>query len=423
MKAGTLPAMTTISAPADDDPRQRQALARFAAVQRVQQGCENGLTFSQALQAAAQHAWEGRFYSASTIEKWFYRHRDGQFAALHNQPRRDRGQHRSVDPQVLEALLQLRRLHPTLTLKALIQELLRQGKLQPGTFSYSTLHRRLGEAGLDRRSLKAGSGLVHGPTKAFALPLANLLWMSDCMHGPALKLPDGKSQRTFLFALLDDCSRLCVHAQFYPRERLEYFLDSLRQAILARGVPEKLYTDNGAAFRSQHLRIVCANLGIRLIHTKPYHAWSKGKIERYFLRTQTQFLPTLLFQPVHTLDELNRRYWTWIEATYHQAQHDGLDGKTPAECFAQLGSAVRTLTPGVDVERLFLMRLSRRVRKNATVSLGASVWEVASHLRGQFVSVHFDPVAFRRVEVWLNDRFIGLAHRCNPQRNSQLPLL
>lgn len=415
-----------IQAPAspDEDPRQQQALARFAAVQSVQQACENGLTFSQALQLAAQHPWDGRLYSASTIETWFYRHRDGQFAALHNQPRRDRGTHRAIDPQALEALLRIRRQHPTLTLRALVEELVRQGLLHPGSFSFSTLHRRLREAGLDRRSLKAGSGLAHGPTKAFAMPLANLLWMSDCMHGPVIKLPDGKSQRTFLFALLDDCSRLCVHAQFYPRERLEYLLDCLRQAVLARGLPEKLYTDNGAAFRSEHLRVVCANLGIRLLHTKPYHAWSKGKIERYFLRTQTQFLPTLLFQPVHTIDELNRRYWTWIEATYHQAPHDGLDGgRTPAECFAQLGSAIRTLAPGVDVERLFLMRLTRRVRKNSTISLGASVWEVATHLRGQFITVHFDPVGFRRVEVWLNDRFVGLAHRCNPQRNSQSPLL
>ncbi len=415
--------MTKSSAPADEDPRQCQALARFAAVQSVQQACENGLTFSQALQLAAQHAWEGRFYSASTIETWFYRHRDGQFAALHNQPRRDRGKHRSIDPQALEALLQIRRQHPILTLKALVEELLRRGLLQHGSFSFSTLHRRLCEAGLDRRSLRAGSGLIHGPTKAFAFPLANLLWMSDCMHGPTIKLPDGKSQRTFLFALLDDCSRLCVHAQFYPRERLEYFLDCLRQAVLTRGLLDKLYTDNGAAFRSQHLRTVCANLGIRLIHTKPYHAWSKGKIERYFLRTQTQFLPTLLFQPVHTLDELNRRYWTWIEASYHQTQHDGLEGKTPAESFAQLGSSIRTLAAGVDVERLFLMRLTRRVRKNSTISLGASVWEVATHLRGQFITVHFDPVGFRRVEVWLNDRFIGLAHRCNPQLNSQCSLL
>ena len=412
--------MINTSAPADDDPRQRQALTRFAAVQAVQQGCERGLTFTQALHHAAEQPWDGRLYSLSALERWFYRYRDGRFAALSNQPRRDRGQKRALDPQALEALLQLRRLHPSFTLQSLIQELIRTGVLQPGTFSYSTLHRRLVELGLDRRSLRAGSGLLGGPTKAFAHPLANLLWMSDCMHGPALKLPTGQSQRTFLFALLDDCSRLCAHAQFYAHERVECFLDSLRQAVQARGLPDKLYTDNGACFRSQHLKLVCANLGIKLLHAKPYHAWSKGKIEKYFLRTQSQFLPTLVFEPVDSLDELNRRYWIWIEQSYHQGPHEGLEGKTPAEVFCQCSAAVRPLDPGVDLERLFLMRLSRRVRKNATIRLGATLWEVPTHLRGQIVSVHFDPVGFRRVEIWLADRFIARAQRCNPQLNAQL---
>jgi len=35
-------------------------------------------------------------------------------------------------------------------------------------------------------------------------------------------------------------------------------------------------------FVSQHLQTVCANFGIRLIHAKPYVAWSKGKIERFY---------------------------------------------------------------------------------------------------------------------------------------------
>ena len=179
-------------------------------------------------------------------ETWVYKFQHGHFAALHDQPRSDQGQKRALDPAVTEALIQLRRQHPEFTLQALAQELVRQGVLQPGTFSYSTLHRRLVEAGLDRRSVRAGAGqLAGGPTKAFELPLPNLLWMADCMHGPVLKRANGPaSLRTFLFALLDDHSRLCTHGQFYAAEKLECFLDCLRRAVAARGVPWKLYTDN-----------------------------------------------------------------------------------------------------------------------------------------------------------------------------------
>src|ERR1051326_217328 len=412
--------MNKITCPSDDDPRERRALARFAAVQMVLQAVQRGLSLSQALHEAAQQPWEGRFYSAQTIIEWLYRFRRGQFAALYDQPRSDKGQKRALDPSAIEALLKLRQLHPQLTLPALEQELLRQGILQPGAYSMSTLQRRLAEAGMDRRSLRAGAALITGPTKAFELPLPNLLWMADAMNGPTLKQPDAASQRTFLFALIDDHSRLCVHGQFYPSERTECFLDCLRQAIQARGLPDKLYTDNGASFRSQHLQIVCANLGIKLIHARPYHSWSRGKIERFFLTVQNQFLAQLQFQPVADLLELNRQFWHWVETSYHQRPHSALQDQSPADRFAKAGIALRTVAKDVDVERLFLMRQERRVRKDATICLGARLWEVPAHLRGQVITVWFDPVRWTRVELWWRDRLLGQATACNKQLNSQL---
>ncbi len=412
--------MNTITGSAADDPRERRALARFAAVQMVLQAAQRGLSWSRAFLEAAQQPWEGRFYSSDTIAEWLYRFRHGQFAALYDQPRSDKGQKRALDPGATEALFNLRRLHPELTLPALVEELLRQGILQPGGFSLSTLQRRLVEAGLDRRSIKAGAALVAGPTKAFELPLPNLLWMADAMNGPTLKLADQASQRTFLFALLDDHSRLCVHGQFYPNERVECFLDCLRQAVNARGLPDKLYTDNGASFRSQHLQIVCANLGIRLLHARPYHSWSRGKIERFFLTVQTQFLPQLRFQAAADLVGLNTQFWRWLESAYHQRAHTALQNQSPAERFVKAGLNLRTLPKDIELERLFLMREERRVRKDATICLGAQLWEVPTHLRGVVLTVKYDPIHWSRVELWLRERFLGLAARCNKHLNSQL---
>ena len=124
--------------PADDDPRQRKALLRFSVVQAIQQRLDSGLSFSQAVQQVALQCWEGFFFSPSTIENWFYRFRDGQFQALYNQPRKDRGHHRSLEPHILDALLQYRRAHPTLALKALVVELINRQILAAGSFSYST---------------------------------------------------------------------------------------------------------------------------------------------------------------------------------------------------------------------------------------------------------------------------------------------
>jgi hypothetical protein len=41
------------------------------------------------------------------------------------------------------------------------------------------------------------------------------------------------------------------------------------------------------------------------------------------------------------------------------------------------------------------------------------------HLRGQLIQVRFDPFAWRRVEIWWEDKFVGLAHRCDKQLNAK----
>ena len=404
--------------PAQDKTLSR-ALVRYAAVQLIQQALQSGSSLLAALQRASQQPWGGRYYAPATIETWWYAHRHEGFAALQSCPRSDKGKKRALDPAATQALIELRLEHPNLTLKALVKELLRRNVLQEGSYSLSTLHRRLTEAGLDRQSIRSGAGHIGGPTKAFEMPLPNLLWMADCMHGPTLRNPGHKDQRTYLFALIDDSSRLCPHAQFYPRERLEYFLNCLRQAVTTRGVPDKLYTDNGPAFRSRHLQIVCANLNIALLHAKPYHAWSKGKIERFFLTLQKLFLATLVFEPVQTLEQLNRRFWKWLESGYHQHPHSSLQDQTPAQRFATLGQALRVPDPDRDLDRLFMMQVSRRVRMDATFSLHAQLWEAPVHLRGQIVTVHFDPIDYRRVELWMEDRLLGRAIPCNKQLNAR----
>lgn len=61
---------------------------------------------------------------------------------------------------------------------------------------------------------------------------------------------EGKNRKAYLIAFIDDMSRLICHAQFYLSEKLDCYLDCLRQALLTRGLPRKLYLDNGPAFRS-----------------------------------------------------------------------------------------------------------------------------------------------------------------------------
>ena len=137
------------------------------------------------------------------------------------------------------------------------------------------------------------------------------------MHGPMV-MEAGRKRKSYLFAFIDDMSRLVTHGEFFLSERLDSYLCALRQALLKRGLPRKLYVDNGPAFRSARLQEIAASLGIALIHSKPYKPQGRGKIERFFQTAQRQFVSG--FRGT-TLNELNEAFDAWLRDLYHTRPH------------------------------------------------------------------------------------------------------
>ena len=104
--------------------------------------------------------------------------------------------------------------------------------------------------------------------RKFEAELANDIWQSDVMRGPMV-LVEGRMRKSYLIAFIDDHSRLIPYARFYLSEGVSSYLDALERPFVKRGLPRKLYVDNGAAFRSHRLEQVCASLGVALIHARP----------------------------------------------------------------------------------------------------------------------------------------------------------
>jgi len=280
------------------------------------------------------------------------------------------------------------------------------------------IYRYLRRQGLDRASLRAGR-LESGPTKAFEAPAVNDLWMVDFSPGPTLRVDD-KSVPTQLCVLIDDHSRLLPFAAYYLHADTEAFHHALKEAVLRRGLPRKLYTDQGKPFINGHTRIVCAQLGIRLLHCKPYHSWSKGKIERVIFSIQSGFESTLRLEgnQAHDLPELNTKLCTWIQTLYHQRLHSST-GESPEVRFQRAAKTLRHLPADGDIERLFYTHLFRTVRKNGTVRLNGQLYEVPLNLRALKIQLRLDPFTRQRVEVWYQNKFVGLARKANLNLNSE----
>ena len=116
----------------DLSPQNRQALVRHSAITWIEQCRNSGRCFGECLKRAAELAWGGRFFSARTLEEWYYAHRHGGFSRLQSPPRSDRGTLRALDPQVAQAILELRKSQPQLTVTALLERLRTQGVIEPG---------------------------------------------------------------------------------------------------------------------------------------------------------------------------------------------------------------------------------------------------------------------------------------------------
>ena len=407
--------------PADTStPKERLALLRFEVICHIKTLRQEGLPLSECLRAAASRPWpepDGPYYACRTLETWWYDYARSGYQGLAGKPvRADAGKSRAIDQQTGLWILDKIKENPRTPLQVLYRHWQNHGQSLP---SLSSVYRFLKAHGYDRRSLRAGR-LESGPQKAFEAPAPNDLWMVDFACGPTLRSAEGKVIPTHLCVILDDHSRLIAYAAYYLAGDTASFLHCLKEAVLRRGLPLKLYTDQGKPFVNHHVRVVCANLGIRLLHAKPYHAWSKGKVERLIRTIQGDFEATLRLEGGHvrTVAELNTAFSRWIANTYHLRPH-GSTGMSPHERFTRGAHPLRPVEEPDKIDSLFYTRTERVVRKDGTVTLGKKLFEVNLALRALKVELRYDPVLLDRVEVWHQRSFHGIARQADLHLNSQ----
>jgi transposase InsO family protein len=365
-----------------------------------------------------------RRVATETIRGWLRAYRLGGFDALVPRARADQGNARAIAQPVGDLLCQLKDDDATLSVPALIK-LARERHAdvvnEEVVLAESTVHRLLSKRGLIKKRPEEPTSKDR---RRFEHESAGDLWMSDVMYGPKIR-EGGQLRQTYLIAFLDDATRLIPYATFALSEGAISYLAVLEQAVRRRGIPKRLYVDNGAAFRSRQLALVCAKLGIALIHAKPYTPQGKGKMERWFRTVRMQYLATLAPENKISLDAMNRALAAWIEGEYHHAPHRGLGNEAPAEKWARSSDGVRM--PDANLGEHFLAEQKRRVQKDRTITLEGVAFEVDAALVGERVLLRYDAARARDkrvVEVWHQGRRVEIARRvdvlanCFVKRNS-----
>ena len=387
----------------DEDAQEKLALHRFRVIAPL---LEKGLS-RQALAARRTEILASEFrlpdsplprqIARRTLERWVQRYGVHGFKGLMPQPRSDRGACRAIDPQRLRRAVELKDEVPERTLDRLLAMLAREEAERPlQAPARSTLHRHLQQLGKTRSLTTAAQRTFH----RFETKVPNELWMTDVKYGPYLpgERPD-TFRRAYLIAFLDDHSR-AVWGAYYAAEDLPSLLDCFKRAMLRRGVPTRVYCDNGLVFRSRQFSRICAELAIRHVFAKAYQPQGKGKIERFWHYVDTSFAPELQVSQPKTLEELNRLFWAWLDADYLHRKH-GETEETPAVRHDRAKAS--PLDPAVAAE-VFLWKEQRTVDKAGVISVFGNRYEVDSRLCRQRVDIRYDPFDLAAIRVFCDGR-------------------
>ena len=401
--------------------RQEVALFRYTVIAPLLVLEAASPQLAQTLRQQAARSWSipgstRTRVAVSTIRDWMRIYRSHGFDGLLPKPRADMAKTRRMDVETSETLLAIKREHPGLSVRKVIEKARKSGAVAADTpLPPTTVHRLFANEGLMDMARSAPV-----ERRRFSYAWAGELWMSDVLHGPRVRDQGGRARKTYLISTLDDATRVVPYSAFCFSETTSDFLQVLRQAVLRRGLPVRLYVDNGAAYTSRQAALVCAKLGIALIHARPGNPAGKGKQERYFRTLRHRFLAGLEPADLCDLATLNRRLQAWVEGDYHCMPHRGIDGLTPLDKWAQTGERVRYLDLHHDLDDLFLFEARRRVYTDCTVRLHSRIYEVDAALVGQRVTLRHDPTApaDRPLKVVWNGSDAGLARPVDVTANA-----
>ena len=378
--------------------RQAQARLRFSIIGALFAAPPAKGELLAALHALAAKLWRDPAtgldvrFGVATLERWYYlaRRASDPVAALTDRLRAHAGCFPSLCAPAQASLLTQYREHPGWTIQ-LHYDNLRVTLGDAALASYPTVRRFFKARGMVRQraprratdgAVAARERLEHLEVRSFEMDHVGALWHLDFHHGSRKVLTaQGQWIKPFLMCIMDDRSRLVCHLQWYLDESAHSLVHALSQALMKRGLPRALMSDNGAAMLAAETTTGLGGLGILHQTTLPYSPYQNAKQEVFWARVESRLMAMLEGQAQLSLDLLNHATQAWVEQEYHRSVHSEFDATPLARYLA--GPSVSRPAPGSEsLRQAFRIQVRRRVRRSdGTVSLQGRRFEIPSRYR------------------------------------------
>ncbi len=379
----------------DDKTRNAIALKKFSIIGPVLNGQvdSNVEYFRKVASSPIEMPYYGmRNYSYKTLESWLCDYNKYGLDGLVRSYRNDKGKSRKISSELGDEILARKKSNPRMPITVLYEQMISEGLIDPLSISRPTVYRYIEDLSLAGEFKNNSDNLE---SLRFSHEHVGDLWQGDVMYGPYISIGKKKIQ-TYLHMFIDDASRYPVYSQFYLSQNFETLRHCFKEAVLRRGIPRLVYTDNGKIYRSQQFEYICASLGCTLLHSQPFVPQGRGKVERMFHTVRMRFLSGLDPTTIKDLDELNQKYFIWLEEDYKRKSHKGLNGLSPHDVFMSQISILKLVTDIAAANESFLLRVSRKIQPDATAQIENILYETDSRFSGKRVEIRYEPD-------WLND--------------------
>lgn len=344
--------------------------------------------------------------SAKTGYKWLQRFRREGIEGLKDRSRRPKRLPGRCAPQLAEAVLALRREHPTWGGRKLRRRLQDLGQAVPAASTCTAIVRRAQWIG-------PAASAAATPWQRFARAQPNELWQMDFKG----HFPTQSGVRCHPLAVLDDHSRFNVLLAATANERASTVGAQLWAAFERYGLPDALLCDNGPPWGCAEptcpytsLTVWLLRLGVRVLHGRPYHPQTQGKQERFNRTLENDLLSRHTWRDLAHCQEHFARFRHCYNC---ERPNDSLGGATPLSCYRpSVRSAAAVLPPieyprGTDVHTL---------RASGLLTFGGQTWYVGKPFGGLPLGLRPSAQAEGQWEVFFSFHRLGSLDLRSPRQ-------
>lgn len=344
-----------------------------------------------------KYFFDGKEYSfsLSCLKNWYYKYKKIGFNSLTKKTRNDNKISRKLNNETIQRIITLREEYPHINGTSIYKKLIEEKYINKIDISLNTVLRFL-----KKNNLKANQ-VTNIERRMFEMENVNDCWQSDTSDGPYITI-DKIKYRTKLIMFIDDKSRMIMGYEFFLNDTAINMQKVFKNAIKTYGKPKRLFVDNGGPYDNKQLSLICASLGIELIHAKVYSPESKAKIERSFRTIKDGWMRCTDWNNFKTLNDVNESLRNFIYTEYINKKHSSTN-ETPNERWHNEYKNIVFLEPTF-IDESFLHRITRKVRNDRTIKLDNNYYEVPFKYVGKTIEIRYNPNDLSEMNVFLDNQ-------------------